>query len=94
MEELAEKLKLGRPLRLKFGADPSAPDLHLGHCVQFRAMRKAQELGHLVVFIVGDFTAMIGDPSGPFRHAPAALARTGGPRTRKLTWRRPAKCSM
>lgn len=63
-EELAEKLKLGRPLRLKFGADPSAPDLHLGHCVQFRAMRKAQELGHQVVFIVGDFTAMIGDPSG------------------------------
>ncbi len=64
VEELAEKLKLGRPLRLKFGADPSAPDLTLGHCVQLRALRKAQELGHQVVFIVGDFTAMIGDPSG------------------------------
>jgi len=62
--EFAEKLKLGRPLRFKFGADPSAPDLHLGHCVQMRALRKAQELGHQVVFIVGDFTAMIGDPSG------------------------------
>jgi len=62
--ELAEKLKLGRPLRVKFGADPSAPDLHLGHCVQLRALRRLQELGHQVVFIVGDFTAMIGDPSG------------------------------
>ncbi|MHB9132533.1 MAG: tyrosine--tRNA ligase [Armatimonadota bacterium] len=62
--ELKEKLKLGRPLRVKFGADPSAPDLHLGHCVQLRALRKMQELGHQVVFIVGDFTALIGDPSG------------------------------
>lgn len=61
---LAEKLKLGRPLRVKFGADPSAPDLHLGHAVQLRALRKMQDLGHQVVFIVGDFTAMIGDPSG------------------------------
>jgi len=62
--ELEEKLKLGRPLRVKFGADPSAPDLHLGHCVQLRALRKMQDMGHQVVFIVGDFTAMIGDPSG------------------------------
>lgn len=64
LPELDTKLKLGRPLRVKFGADPSAPDLHLGHCVQLRALRKMQELGHQVVFIVGDFTAMIGDPSG------------------------------
>ena len=62
--ELEEKLKGGRPLRVKFGADPSAPDLTLGHCVQLRALRKMQELGHQVVFIIGDFTAMIGDPSG------------------------------
>jgi tyrosyl-tRNA synthetase len=62
--ELVEKLKLGRPLRVKFGADPSAPDLTLGHCVQLRALRRMQELGHQVVFIIGDFTAMIGDPSG------------------------------
>ncbi len=62
--ELEAKLRLGRPLRVKFGADPSAPDLHLGHCVQLRALRAMQELGHQVVFIVGDFTAMIGDPSG------------------------------
>lgn len=62
--ELKAKLALGRSLRVKFGADPSAPDLHLGHCVQLRALRAMQELGHQVVFIVGDFTAMIGDPSG------------------------------
>ncbi len=62
--ELTAKLQLGRPLRVKFGADPSAPDLTLGHCVHLRALRAAQELGHQVVFIVGDFTAMIGDPSG------------------------------
>lgn len=62
--ELEAKLQLGRPLRVKFGADPSAPDLTLGHCVQLRALRQMQELGHQVVFIVGDFTAMIGDPSG------------------------------
>ena len=62
--ELEEKLKLGRPLRIKYGADPSAPDLHLGHCVQMRWLRQAQECGHQVVLIIGDFTAMIGDPSG------------------------------
>lgn len=63
-EKLTAKLKLGRPLRVKFGADPSAPDLTLGHCVQLRALRRMQEFGHQVVFIIGDFTAMIGDPSG------------------------------
>jgi len=62
--ELEAKLAFGRPLRVKFGADPSAPDLHLGHAVQLRALRRMQDLGHQVVFIVGDFTAMIGDPSG------------------------------
>jgi len=63
-EGLAEKLKLGRPLRVKYGCDPSAPDLTLGHCVQLRWLRLMQELGHQIVFIIGDFTAMIGDPSG------------------------------
>jgi len=62
--ELTAKLKLGRPLRVKYGADPSAPDLHLGHCVQLRALRRMQDFGHHIIFIVGDFTAMIGDPSG------------------------------
>lgn len=63
-EEFAAKLKLGRPLRVKLGVDPTAPDIHLGHAVQFRKLRQFQDLGHHVVLIIGDFTAMIGDPSG------------------------------
>ena len=63
-EELAEKLKLGRPLRVKLGVDPTAPDIHLGHAVQLRKLRQFQDLGHQIVLIIGDFTAMIGDPSG------------------------------
>jgi tyrosyl-tRNA synthetase len=53
-----------RPLRIKFGADPSAPDLHLGHCVALKKLRYLQEMGHRVQFLIGDFTAMIGDPTG------------------------------
>ena len=63
-EELSEKLKEGRPLNIKWGADPSAPDLHLGHMVVLRKLRLFQELGHKIIFIIGDFTGMIGDPSG------------------------------
>lgn len=63
-EELARKLAAGRPLRIKYGADPSAPDLHLGHVVGLNKLREFQDAGHTVVFIIGDFTAMIGDPSG------------------------------
>ena len=63
-KELREKLKLGKPLRLKMGFDPSAPDLHLGHAVGLRKLRQLQELGHKVIVIVGDWTAQIGDPSG------------------------------
>ncbi len=63
-EEAAERLKTDRPLRIKFGADPSAPDLHLGHVVVLNKLRQFQDLGHTVVFIIGDFTGMIGDPSG------------------------------
>lgn len=63
-DELAQKLKEKRPLRIKYGADPSAPDLHLGHVVGLNKLREFQDAGHLVVFIIGDFTAMIGDPSG------------------------------
>ena len=62
--KLARTLKEKTPLRIKYGADPSAPDLHLGHTVPLRKLRQFQELGHLVVFIIGDFTARIGDPSG------------------------------
>jgi len=62
--ELREKLALGRPLRIKLGADPTSPDLHLGHAVVFRKLRQFQDLGHEAILIIGDFTAMIGDPSG------------------------------
>lgn len=63
-EELKKKLNRGKKLRVKYGADPSAPDIHLGHTVPLRKLRQFQDLGHEVVFIIGDFTAMIGDPSG------------------------------
>jgi tyrosyl-tRNA synthetase len=62
--ELVEKLKAGRPLRVKAGFDPTAPDLHLGHTVLINKMRQFQELGHRAQFLIGDFTGMIGDPSG------------------------------
>lgn len=62
--ELVDKLKSGRPLRIKAGFDPTAPDLHLGHTVLINKLRHFQELGHHVMFLIGDFTAMIGDPSG------------------------------
>ncbi|RYD26896.1 MAG: tyrosine--tRNA ligase, partial [Verrucomicrobiaceae bacterium] len=63
-KELLEKLRLGRPLRVKLGLDPTTPDIHLGHTVVFEKMRQFQELGHQIVIIIGDFTATIGDPSG------------------------------
>lgn len=62
--ELVEKLKRGKPLRVKAGFDPTAPDLHLGHTVLINKLRQFQELGHHVIFLIGDFTGMIGDPSG------------------------------
>jgi tyrosyl-tRNA synthetase len=62
--ELFERLSAGRPLRVKFGMDPSSPDLHLGHAVQLLKLRALQDAGHTVVLIVGDSTAMVGDPSG------------------------------
>ncbi|MFA5626999.1 MAG: tyrosine--tRNA ligase [Thiohalomonadaceae bacterium] len=63
-EDLRAKLKEGRPLRIKAGFDPTAPDLHLGHTVLINKLRQFQDLGHEVMFLIGDFTAMIGDPSG------------------------------
>jgi tyrosyl-tRNA synthetase len=62
--ELVAKLKRGQPLRIKAGFDPTAPDLHLGHTVLINKLRQFQELGHQVIFLIGDFTGMIGDPSG------------------------------
>lgn len=69
-EELIERLKLGRPLRVKLGVDPSRPDLHLGHAVVLRKLREFQDLGHHVILIIGDFTARIGDPSGRSKTRP------------------------
>lgn len=74
-EELAQKIersiKTGKPLNVKLGADPSRPDLHLGHAVVLRKMRDFQDLGHQAILIVGDFTGMIGDPSGTSKTRPA-----------------------
>ncbi len=63
-EELVEKLKSGKTLRIKAGFDPTAPDLHLGHTVLINKMRQFQQMGHTVVFLIGDFTGLIGDPTG------------------------------
>jgi len=63
-ERLEESRKTGRPLRVKAGFDPTAPDLHLGHTVLMRKLRHFQQLGHQVIFLVGDFTSLIGDPTG------------------------------
>src|SRR5258705_3824607 len=62
--ELVDKLKTGRPLRVKAGFDPTAPDLHIGHTVLINKLRQLQDLGHHVVFLIGDFTGMLGDPTG------------------------------
>lgn len=75
--DLKEKLSSGRQLRVKLGLDPTRPDLHLGHAVVLRKLRQFQDLGHKVVLIVGDFTAMIGDPSGKNKtRPPLSLAQT------------------
>ena len=73
-EELLAKLERGQPLRIKYGADPSAPDLHLGHSVPMRRLKQFQDLGHQIVFIIGDFTARIGDPSGKSKTRPMLTA--------------------
>src|ERR671925_2322170 len=62
--ELLQKLSRGKPLQVKAGFDPTAPDLHLGHTVLLTKLRQFQKLGHHVLFLIGDFTALIGDPTG------------------------------
>jgi len=69
-DELLERLGEDRPLRVKCGYDPTAPDLHLGHTVSMHMLRRFQELGHQVIFLIGDFTGMIGDPSGRIETRP------------------------
>ena len=70
-EDLEKKIKSGKKLTIKFGADPSRPDLHIGHSVVLRVLKQFQDMGHDVVFLVGDFTGMIGDPSGKSKTRPA-----------------------
>jgi len=72
--ELVEKLKKGQPLKIKAGFDPTAPDLHLGHTVLINKLRQFQELGHKVLFLIGDFTGMIGDPTGKSTTRPPLTA--------------------
>src|SRR6516164_8171956 len=62
--KLEKSVKTGKPLRVKAGFDPTAPDLHLGHTVVMRKLKHFQDLGHIVIFLIGDFTGMIGDPTG------------------------------
>ena len=69
-DSLREKLKSDKKLIIKFGADPSRPDLHLGHTVPLRVLKILQDMGHIIVFVIGDFTAMIGDPSGKSKTRP------------------------
>ncbi len=69
-EGVQEKLKSGKRLKIKFGADPSRPDLHLGHSVVLRKLKLLQDLGHEIIFVIGDFTGMIGDPSGKSKTRP------------------------
>src|SRR5438552_7442810 len=83
-EDLRRKLAKGKPLRVKAGFDPTAPDLHLGHTVLLNKMRQFQDLGHHVMFLIGDFTGMIGDPSGRSVTRPA-LTPSRSRRTRKPT---------
>jgi tyrosyl-tRNA synthetase len=73
-QELVEKLKKGQPLRIKAGFDPTAPDLHLGHTVLLNKLRQFQDLGHQVFFLIGDFTGMIGDPTGKSATRPPLTA--------------------
>src|SRR5580700_4597012 len=62
--KLEKSYKTGKPLRVKLGVDPTAPDIHLGHTVVIRKLKHFQEMGHTAVFLIGDFTAMVGDPTG------------------------------
>ena len=64
LKKLVRSEATGQPLRVKLGLDPTAPDIHIGHTVVLNKMRQLQDLGHTVIFLIGDFTSMIGDPSG------------------------------
>ncbi len=76
LDELKAKLKKNKPLKIKAGFDPTAPDLHLGHTVLLNKLRQFQVAGHDVIFLIGDFTGMIGDPTGKTSHACAFKSRS------------------
>ncbi|GAF69355.1 unnamed protein product, partial [marine sediment metagenome] len=73
-KSLEDKLKSGKKLRIKLGVDPSSPDIHLGHAVVLRVLKQFQEMGHTVIFLLGDYTAMVGDPSGKNKTRPVLTA--------------------
>src|SRR5207253_8634126 len=73
-EELLAKLARGRPLRIKLGLDPTAPDLHIGNAIVLQKLRQFQDLGHEAILVIGDFTGLIGDPSGKAETRPALSA--------------------
>ena len=79
--KLSDSLKTGKPLRVYLGEDPTAPDLHLGHTVVLRKLKHFQDLGHTAVFLIGDFSAMIGDPTRGNRQALLALPAGADART-------------
>lgn len=83
-DELIDRLSMDRPLRVKVGFDPTAPDLHLGHTVVINKMRQFQKLGHDVIFLIGDFTGMIGDPSGKNTTRPPLTPRRDRSQCRHL----------
>ena len=97
VDELRAKLeratKSGKPLVVKVGFDPTAPDLHLGHTVLLRKMKHFQDLGHRVIFVIGDFTGLIGDPTGRSKTRPPLTPEQKSPRTPRRTSRRSSRSS-
>ena len=85
LERLRQCAREGRALRVKQGFDPTAPDIHLGHTVGLRKLRQFQDLGHQVVLIVGDYTGMVGDPSGRNRTRPRRSSATRAPTSSSST---------
>jgi tyrosyl-tRNA synthetase len=92
--ELRERLASGRPLRVKAGFDPTAPDLHIGHTVLLNKLRQLQDLGHTILFLIGDFTGMIGDPTGKNATRPPLTREARRPRRRRRFFRRSLRVGM
>jgi tyrosyl-tRNA synthetase len=86
VRKLARSEATGQPLRIKLGLDPTAPDIHLGHTVVLNKLRQLQDLGHTVIFLIGDFTSMIGDPSGRNTTRPPLTREQIEPIAGRPTW--------